>query len=124
MTTTRWAVVRLGCALGAASALFHVTACGRLAGDGVAPGGGGAQQGGAGGGGRATLDPGPVAACQANASLAPARVSLLSDAQFTNVAARTMSDFWVQTAQAWGDSEMTSYGAPMWNKGPMPGLYG
>jgi hypothetical protein len=38
--------------------------------------------------------------------------------------ARTMADFWVQTAQAWGYSQMTSYGAAMWNKGAMPGIYG
>jgi hypothetical protein len=37
--------------------------------------------------------------------------------------ARTMADFWVQTAQAWG-YPMQSYGDAMWNKGPMPGLYG
>jgi hypothetical protein len=37
--------------------------------------------------------------------------------------ARTMADFWVETAQAWGYREMTSYGAPMWNKGRMPGIY-
>lgn len=43
--------------------------------------------------------------------------------QFGNNA-RTMADFWVQTAQTWGYKEMTSYGAPMWNKGPMPGIYG
>ena len=38
--------------------------------------------------------------------------------------ARTMADFWVQTAQAWGYKELTSYGDAMWNKGPLPGLYG
>lgn len=37
---------------------------------------------------------------------------------------RYMSDFWVATAQRWGYQEMTSYGAPMWNTGPMPGIYG
>src|SRR5258708_29342456 len=37
--------------------------------------------------------------------------------------ARTMADVWVQTAQAWGYKEMTWYGAPMWNRGPMPGIY-
>jgi Protein of unknown function (DUF1552) len=37
---------------------------------------------------------------------------------------RYMSDFWVATAQRWGYEEMTSYGAPMWNTGPMPGIYG
>jgi hypothetical protein len=37
---------------------------------------------------------------------------------------RYMSDFWVQTAQAWGYTQLTTYGDAMWNKGPMPGLYG
>jgi hypothetical protein len=37
---------------------------------------------------------------------------------------RFMSDLWVETAQAWGYAEMTSYGAPMWNTGRMPGIYG
>ena len=35
-----------------------------------------------------------------------------------------MADFWVATAQAWGFQAMTSYGDAMWNKGPLPGLYG
>jgi hypothetical protein len=43
--------------------------------------------------------------------------------QFGN-GARTMADFWTQTAQSWGYTAMTSYGAPAWNKGPMPGIYG
>jgi hypothetical protein len=43
--------------------------------------------------------------------------------QFGN-RARTMADFWTQTAQAWGHTEMTSYGDAMWNKGAMPGIYG
>jgi hypothetical protein len=38
--------------------------------------------------------------------------------------ARYMSDFWVETAKAWGIAGLTSYGDPMWNKGPMPGIYG
>jgi hypothetical protein len=38
--------------------------------------------------------------------------------------ARTMADFWVTTAQAWGYSQLTSYGDAMWNKGPLTGLYG
>jgi hypothetical protein len=38
--------------------------------------------------------------------------------------AHTMADFWVETAQTWGFKQMTSYGAPMWNKGRMPGIYG
>lgn len=38
--------------------------------------------------------------------------------------AHTMADFWVETAQAWGYKQMTSYGAPMWNIGRMPGIYG
>ncbi len=38
--------------------------------------------------------------------------------------ARYMSDFWVQTAQAWGFSQLTTYGDSMWNKGLMPGIYG
>jgi hypothetical protein len=37
---------------------------------------------------------------------------------------RTMADFWVATAQAWGYSQMKAYGDAMWNKGPMTGLYG
>ena len=35
-----------------------------------------------------------------------------------------MADFWTQTAQAWGYTQMTSYGDAMWNKGSMPGIYG
>jgi len=38
--------------------------------------------------------------------------------------ARTMADFWVQTAQAWGFTQLTQYGDIMWNKGSMPGIYG
>jgi hypothetical protein len=42
--------------------------------------------------------------------------------------ARTMADFWVTTSQRWGYKDMTYYSAapndPMWNKGPMPGIYG
>jgi len=38
--------------------------------------------------------------------------------------ARTMADFWVQTAQAWGYTQLTQYGDVMWNKGSMPGIYG
>jgi hypothetical protein len=38
--------------------------------------------------------------------------------------ARTMADFWVATAQAWGYPALTQYGDAMWNKGPMTGLYG
>ena len=41
--------------------------------------------------------------------------------QFQN---RYMSDLWVQTAQAWGYSALTQYGASRWNQGPLPGLYG
>jgi hypothetical protein len=37
---------------------------------------------------------------------------------------RYMSDLWVQTAQAWGYSALTQYGAARWNQGPMPGVYG
>jgi hypothetical protein len=40
---------------------------------------------------------------------------------------RTMADLWVATSNAWG-LPMTSYSAvpgdPMWNKGPVPGIYG
>jgi hypothetical protein len=50
--------------------------------------------------------------------------------QFTNNATskRFMTDFWVQTAQAWGYKELTSYSVvpndPMWNRGSLPGIYG
>jgi hypothetical protein len=38
--------------------------------------------------------------------------------------ARTMADFWVATAQAFGVKDLTTYGDAMWNKGPMTGVYG
>ncbi len=37
---------------------------------------------------------------------------------------RSMSDFWVATAQALGYHELTAFGAPEWNRGALPGLYG
>src|SRR5262245_25513852 len=37
---------------------------------------------------------------------------------------RYMSDFWVETAHAWGFSQLTTYGDPIWNKDSMPGIYG
>jgi Protein of unknown function (DUF1552) len=36
---------------------------------------------------------------------------------------RTMSDFWVATANAFG-YPLTAFGAPEWNTGALPGLYG
>jgi Protein of unknown function (DUF1552) len=35
-----------------------------------------------------------------------------------------MSDLWVTTAQAWGYGALTAYGDPLWNTGPIAGLYG
>jgi hypothetical protein len=37
---------------------------------------------------------------------------------------RTMADLWTTTAERWGYNALTAYGAPMWNRGPMTGLYG
>jgi len=37
---------------------------------------------------------------------------------------RTMSDFWVATAQAFGYQALTAFGAAEWNTGALPGLFG
>lgn len=37
---------------------------------------------------------------------------------------RCMPDFWVAVAQAFGYTELKAFGAPEWNKGPLPGLFG
>ncbi len=37
---------------------------------------------------------------------------------------RTMSDFWVATAHAFGYQALTAFGAPEWNRGTLPGLFG
>jgi hypothetical protein len=43
---------------------------------------------------------------------------------YTQPPAPYASDFWVTTAQAWGYSALTTYGDPMWNTGPINGIYG
>jgi hypothetical protein len=43
---------------------------------------------------------------------------------YTQPPAPYASDFWVTTAQAWGYSALTTYGDPMWNTGPISGIYG
>ncbi|HKQ71473.1 MAG TPA: DUF1552 domain-containing protein [Polyangiaceae bacterium] len=48
----------------------------------------------------------------------------LNGGKFLTFKDRYMSDFWVQTAKAWGYGELTQYGAPQWNRGSMPGIYG
>ena len=35
-----------------------------------------------------------------------------------------MSDLWVTAAQAWGYGALTAYGDPMWNTGPISGIFG
>jgi len=48
---------------------------------------------------------------------------------YNTVGGRYMSDFWVTTSKAWaahgvtGYTPITSYGAPMWNKGNLDGIF-
>jgi hypothetical protein len=44
--------------------------------------------------------------------------------KYTKGPAPYTSDLWVTTAQAWGYGALTTYGDPMWNSGPIAGIYG